>query len=60
MATIGQGDPVIGTLQRPRPAYRFALRARPFELLGGAILRYGLVLFLLLFGLAKFTDAEAQ
>jgi reactive chlorine resistance protein C len=51
---------VIGTLQTSRPAFRFALRARPFELLGAAILRYGLVLFLVLFGLAKFTDAEAQ
>jgi reactive chlorine resistance protein C len=50
---------VIGTLQRTRPAYRFALRARPVELLAGAILRYGLVLFLALFGLAKFTEAEA-
>jgi len=36
------------------------LRARPFELIGGAILRYGLVLFLILFGLAKFTEGEAQ
>jgi reactive chlorine resistance protein C len=51
---------VIGTLQTSRPAFRFALRARPFQLLGAAILRYGLVLFLVLFGLAKFTDAEAQ
>ena len=50
---------MIDTLQRPRPAYRFVLPARPFELLGGAILRYGLVLFLVLFGLAKFTEAEA-
>ncbi len=50
---------MIGTLPRPRPAYRFALRARPFELVAGAILRYGLVLFLVLFGLAKFTQAEA-
>jgi reactive chlorine resistance protein C len=51
---------VIGTLQTSRPAFRFVLRARPFQLLGAAILRYGLVLFLVLFGLAKFTDAEAQ
>jgi len=51
---------VIGTLQTSRPAVRFALRARPFELLGAAILRYGLVVFLVLFGLAKFTVAEAQ
>jgi len=32
----------------------------PFELVGGEILRYGLVLFLILFGVAKFTEAEAQ
>jgi uncharacterized membrane protein YkgB len=51
---------MIGTLQTSRPAVRLALRARPFELLGAAILRYGLVVFLVLFGLAKFTDAEAQ
>ena len=51
---------MIGTLQTSRPAFRLALRARPFELLGAGILRYGLVLFLVLFGLAKFTDAEAQ
>ena len=51
---------MIGTLQTSRPASRLAFRARPFELLGGVILRYGLVLFLVLFGLAKFTDAEAQ
>jgi uncharacterized membrane protein YkgB len=38
---------------------RFALRARPFELASGAILRYSLVLFLVLFGLAKFTEGEA-
>jgi len=40
-------------------ASRFALRARPFELVSGAILRYSLVLFLILFGLAKFTEGEA-
>jgi uncharacterized membrane protein YkgB len=51
---------VIGTLRTTRLAYRFGLPARPFDLVGGAILRYGLVLFLLLFGLAKFTAAEAQ
>ena len=38
---------------------RFALHARPFELVSGAILRYSLVLFLILFGLAKFTEGEA-
>jgi uncharacterized membrane protein YkgB len=51
---------VIGTLHTSRPAPRFALRARPFDLVGAALLRYGLVAFLLLFGLAKFTPAEAQ
>jgi uncharacterized membrane protein YkgB len=50
---------MLGTLPRTRPASRFVLRARPFLLVGGAILRYGLVLFLVLFGLAKFTQAEA-
>jgi len=50
---------VLGTLSRSTAAYRFGLRARPFELVGGAVLRYGLVLFLVLFGLAKFTEAEA-
>ncbi len=51
---------MIGTLQQSRPASRLVLRAGPFELVGGAILRYGLVLFLILFGVAKFTEAEAQ
>ena len=37
---------MIGTLQTSRPAFHFALRARPFDLFGTAILRYGLVLFL--------------
>jgi uncharacterized membrane protein YkgB len=50
---------VIGTLSQTRAASRFALHARPFELASGAILRYSLVLFLVLFGLAKFTEAEA-
>jgi uncharacterized membrane protein YkgB len=51
---------VIHIHQPAQPILRIAFRARPFELVGSAILRYGLVLFLLLFGLAKFTDAEAQ
>jgi uncharacterized membrane protein YkgB len=51
---------VISTLPQPRLASRFALRARPFEVASGAILRYSLVLFLVLFGLAKFTPAEAS
>ena len=50
---------MLGTLSRSPAAYRFGLRARPFELVSGAILRYGLVLFLVLFGIAKFTEAEA-
>src|SRR5262249_8298167 len=50
---------VIGTLPRTRASSRVALRARPFELASGAILRYSLVLFLVLFGLAKFTEGEA-
>ena len=51
---------MIGALERPRATFRFAFAARPFELLGGAILRYALVLFLVGFGLAKFTEAEAS
>jgi reactive chlorine resistance protein C len=51
---------VIGTLPQSRvSSSRFALRARPFELASGAILRFSLVLFLILFGLAKFTEGEA-
>jgi len=50
---------VIRTLPQPRLNSRFALRARPFEIASGAILRYSLVLFLALFGLAKFTEPEA-
>jgi uncharacterized membrane protein YkgB len=51
---------MIGTLQTPRFAARLTLSARPFDLVAAVLLRYGLVLFLALFGLAKFTDAEAQ
>ena len=51
---------MIDTLPQSRPAPRVMLRARPFELVGGAILRYGLVLFLILFGVAKFTEGEAH
>ena len=51
---------MISTLQQSRSASRLFLRARPFELVGGAVLRYGLVLFLVLFGLAKFTEGEAH
>lgn len=51
---------MIGTLPQSRvSSSRFALRARPFELVSAALLRYGLVLFLVLFGLAKFTEGEA-
>ena len=51
---------MIGTLPQSRvSSSRFVLRGRPFELASGAILRYSLVLFLVLFGLAKFTEAEA-
>jgi uncharacterized membrane protein YkgB len=57
--SIGRPPVVIDTLPQPRASTRFALRARPFELAGGAILRYSLVLFLVLFGLAKFTAPEA-
>jgi uncharacterized membrane protein YkgB len=50
---------MLGTLDRPRASVRFAVAARPIELVGNALLRYGLVLFLVAFGLAKFTAAEA-
>jgi len=49
---------VISTLPQPRVSSRFALHARPFELASGALLRYSLVLFLVLFGLAKFTGPK--
>ena len=45
--------------ERVPASRRLALGARSFELLGAAILRYGLVLFLIGGGLAKFTAAEA-
>jgi reactive chlorine resistance protein C len=51
---------VIGAFERSHLTYRVGLRSRPFELVGAAMLRYGLVVFLILFGLAKFTDAEAR
>src|SRR6266508_1697226 len=48
------------TLDRPRPAaVRFALSARPFDLVSQAVLRYGLVFLLIGGGLTKFTEAEA-
>ena len=50
---------MIGASARPHATLRFVLAARPFELLGGAVLRYGLALFLVVFGLAKFTQPEA-
>ncbi len=50
---------MIGTFPHSRVSSRFVLRARPFELASGVILRYSLVLFLALFGLSKFTPAEA-
>jgi reactive chlorine resistance protein C len=46
-------------LERPRAGHVFALGARPFEVLGGGILRYGLVLLLVGIGWLKFTEAEA-
>ena len=50
---------MIDALKRPRPTYRLASGARTFELLSGAVLRYGLVFFLVGIGLLKFTPAEA-
>jgi uncharacterized membrane protein YkgB len=49
----------IAAIQRPRATFRVALGARTFELLGGIVLRYGLVFFLVGIGLLKFTEAEA-
>jgi uncharacterized membrane protein YkgB len=46
-------------LARPRTGQPLRLSARPFEVLGGGILRYGLVLLLVGIGLLKFTPAEA-
>ena len=50
---------MIGAIPRPHATFRPAIAARPFELLGSLILRYGLVFFLLGIGLLKFTEAEA-
>jgi uncharacterized membrane protein YkgB len=50
---------MIAAIQRPRATYRLAIRAHTFELLGSAVLRFGLVFFLLSIGLLKFTEAEA-
>lgn len=50
---------MIGTLPHSRVASHSFLRARPFDLASAALLRFSLVLFLVLFGLAKFTEAEA-
>jgi reactive chlorine resistance protein C len=51
---------VTSTATERTPAVRrLALDARPFELVSSAILRYGLVLFLIGGGLTKFTEAEA-
>src|SRR5262245_38177944 len=54
-ASDGAGPgPAAAAARRP-----FLVGARPFELLGAGILRYGLVLFLVGIGLLKFTEAEA-
>jgi reactive chlorine resistance protein C len=51
---------MLSATERPRAAVPTpAVGARAFELLGGGVLRYGLVLLLLGGGLAKFTEAEA-
>jgi uncharacterized membrane protein YkgB len=50
---------MVNALTLPRATFRVALGARTFEPLGGAVLRYGLVFFLVGIGLLKFTEAEA-
>ena len=50
---------MLSTTERPLVAHRPVTAARAFELLGGGILRYGLVFLLLGGGLAKFAEAEA-
>src|ERR1700680_1649364 len=50
---------MIDVLDR-RAARPISFGGRAIEALGGALLRYGLVLFLVGFGLYKFTDTEAQ
>ena len=46
----------VGPASAPRP---FPLAARPFEAAAAVVLRYGLVLFLVGGGVAKFSAAEA-
>jgi uncharacterized membrane protein YkgB len=50
---------ITGAPSRPHATDRFAIAARTFQLLGGVVLRYGLVFFLVGIGLLKFTEAEA-
>jgi uncharacterized membrane protein YkgB len=51
---------MIKAIERPASARPVAFNARTIETVGHVILRYGLVLFLISGGLAKFTPAEAQ
>jgi uncharacterized membrane protein YkgB len=50
---------MIAAIQRPHATSRVTLGAATFELLGGVVLRFGLVFFLVGIGLLKFTEAEA-
>ena len=50
---------MIGTLPHSRVASHFSPARSPVRPRQRRILRYSLVLFLVLFGLAKFTEAEA-
>jgi reactive chlorine resistance protein C len=50
---------MIGAVQRKPAAQAIGLNGRAVEAVGRAILRYGLVLFLIGAGLAKFTEFEA-
>jgi uncharacterized membrane protein YkgB len=56
---VREATGAIDTLARPRAGHPLAIGARPFEVLGAGILRYGLVLLLAGIGLLKFTEAEA-
>jgi len=51
---------MMNAIERPVTAGRVGLNARSVETVGHVILRYGLVLFLISGGLAKFTPAEAE
>ena len=51
---------MIDAVQRKPAVQPLDSNGRVVEAIGRAVLRYGLVLFLVAFGLAKFTEFEAQ